>query len=184
MDSAREETRAVPATGVIVDSKHNRPLLLQRRRHRLTIENARKVLAPRETSFWKERSESVQKLPQKKLHKSVVVIIDILPFVKNYISDSGCKFGDTCLFRHTEADRQPSKKCNKRGGQGSVAVLTCPKIQSRRRNLFHGRADILEQTAPSRSPRARGKKIGRERVHRKESINCEPQEHDPCAPKI
>ena len=110
MDSAREETRAVPATGVIVDSKHNRPLLLQRRRHRLTIENARKVLAPRETSFWKERSESVQKLPQKKLHKSVVVIIDILPFVKNYKSDSGCKFGDTCLFRHTEADRQPSKK--------------------------------------------------------------------------
>ena len=46
MDSVQEETHAVPATGIVVDNKHNRPLLLQRRRHRLTEEDFRKVLAP------------------------------------------------------------------------------------------------------------------------------------------
>ena len=34
----------VSATEVIVDRKHNRPLLLQKRRHKLTEENPRKVL--------------------------------------------------------------------------------------------------------------------------------------------
>ena len=37
------------------------------------------------------------------------------------ISESGCKFGETCVFRHTEVDRQPSKKPKKSGGKGSVA---------------------------------------------------------------
>ena len=36
------------------------------------------------------------------------VIIGILP-CQNYVSDSGCKYGDECLIRHTEADGQPSK---------------------------------------------------------------------------
>ena len=33
------------------------------------------------------------------------------------ISVSGCKFGDQCLFRHTEADGEPSKKPKKSGGK-------------------------------------------------------------------
>ena len=32
------------------------------------------------------------------------------PVCQNYKSVSGCKFGDQCLFRHTEADGQPTKK--------------------------------------------------------------------------
>ena len=63
MDSVQEQTLAVLARGVIVDNKHNRILLLQRRRHSLTEEDLRAVLAPERKSFWKERSESVQKLP-------------------------------------------------------------------------------------------------------------------------
>ena len=39
---------------------------------------------------------------------------------QNYISVSGCKFGDQCQFRHTEADGRPSKK-SKKGDKGSVA---------------------------------------------------------------
>ena len=39
MDSVQEETLAVFATELIVDNEHNRPLLLQRRRHRLTEES-------------------------------------------------------------------------------------------------------------------------------------------------
>ena len=42
MDSVQEETLAVSATGVTVDNKHNRPLLLQRRRHRLMEEKPSK----------------------------------------------------------------------------------------------------------------------------------------------
>ena len=39
VDSVQEETLAVSATGMIVDNEHNRPLLLQRRRHRFTEED-------------------------------------------------------------------------------------------------------------------------------------------------
>ena len=45
LDSGQDEALAVSATEVIVDNKHNR-LLIHRRRHRLTEEDLRKVLAP------------------------------------------------------------------------------------------------------------------------------------------
>ena len=57
-------------------------------------------------SFRKKTSKIVQKLLQRKLHGSVVFFWHF-PVCQNYISESGCKFGDKCLFRHTEADRQP-----------------------------------------------------------------------------
>ena len=45
------------------------------------------------------------------------------PVCPNYKTKSGCEFGDKCLFRHTEADKQPNKKLKKSGRQGSVALL-------------------------------------------------------------
>ena len=51
------------------------------------------------------------------------VIIGILPFVKNYKSDAGCKFGEKCVFRHTEVDSQPSNKTKNSGGKGSFALF-------------------------------------------------------------
>ena len=41
----------------------------------------------------------------------------------NHKSEPGCLYGDKCHFRHTEAGRQPSKKSEKSGGKGSVALL-------------------------------------------------------------
>ena len=71
-DEIGQETLAVSATDPIVDNKHSRPLLLQKRRRRLTEENCRKVLVPGDKVFWKERPESVQKNPQRKVYGSVV----------------------------------------------------------------------------------------------------------------
>ena len=42
---------------------------------------------------------------------------------QNYKSETGCKFGRTCFFRHVEADEKPSKKSKKCGAKGSVALL-------------------------------------------------------------
>ena len=50
LDSGQDEALAVSATEVIVDNKHNR-LLIHRRRHRLTEEDLRKVLAPGDKVF-------------------------------------------------------------------------------------------------------------------------------------
>ena len=37
------------------------------------------------------------------------VIVGILPYVKITKTESGCKFGDKCLFGHIAVDSQPSK---------------------------------------------------------------------------
>ena len=57
MDSVQDETLAVSATGKVVDNRHNRPLLFQRSRHRLTEESLRKASAQRRKPLWKERSK-------------------------------------------------------------------------------------------------------------------------------
>ena len=61
----------------------------------------------RTRSFWKERPESVQKFPQRTVHGSGDHWHP--PACQKYISVLGCKFGDKCLFRHTEAG-SPVKK--------------------------------------------------------------------------
>ena len=70
-------------------------------------------------SFWNERSESVKNY-LKGTCTNPSYNYWHPPVCQNYVSDSGCKFGDKCLFRHTEPDRQPTKKS---GGKGSVALL-------------------------------------------------------------
>ena len=42
---------------------------------------------------------------------------------QNYISPSGCKFGEKSSFLHREADRQPNRRPKKGGGKGCVALL-------------------------------------------------------------
>ena len=37
------------------------------------------------------------------------------PECQNYKSESGCKFGDKCMFGHTEVEGQPNKKSQKSG---------------------------------------------------------------------
>ena len=45
------------------------------------------------------------------------------PVCQHYKTQSGCKFGETCVFWHKEIDNQPNKKPKKSGGKGSVAFL-------------------------------------------------------------
>ena len=105
----------------------------------------------------------MQKLPQKELVRIRHVKVGLLPHVKIYKSESGCKFGDKCLFRHTEADGLPIKRSKKSDGKGSVASLK-ESIQlgcvsqdtEHRRSLFFGKVDNSDQIAPSHSPRAHG----------------------------
>ena len=50
--------------------------------------------------------------------QSVKIRLVIIPHLPGcQISESGCKSGDTSLFRHTEADGQHSKKSKKSGGK-------------------------------------------------------------------
>ena len=110
MDSVQEETLAVLATVIIVDNKHNRPLLLQRRRHRLTEEDLRRALAPGEEVLLEGK---VRKRANVRNCTNLWCNCWHPPVCQNDMSESGCKFGDNCLFRHTEADRQPSKKVDR-----------------------------------------------------------------------
>ena len=81
------------------------------------------------------------------------------PVCLNYKSESGCKNGDKCRFRHVEADGEPSNKSKKRGVKGSDALLmesvVCLKILTRE-NLFYEEKENWDQITPPNSPRTPG----------------------------
>ena len=98
---------------------------------------------------------------------------------QNYKSETGCKFGRTCFFRHVEAEEKPSKKSKKGGAKGSVPALlkestqlgcvsqdSYPRMSILREEGKLGsnsRRQILQgHLAPN------NKKFGKERVHREE----------------
>ena len=98
------------------------------------------------------------------------------PECKNYKSESGCKFGAKCVFRHAEVDSQPDKKQKKNGGKDQLLHerslyhwVVCLQILIRE-NLFYGKLENWDRNTPSNSPRARGTKLkfGKERAHREE----------------
>ena len=88
-DSVQEETVAIFSTEVIVDNEHNRPLLLQERRHRLTEESPRKRV----------------KNLQRNLYQSVMSLLASSRTSKITSLNRDAK----SLFRHREADGQLSK---------------------------------------------------------------------------
>ena len=45
------------------------------------------------------------------------------PACQNHKSQTGCKHGNKCCFRHVEADEKPSKKSKNGGAKGTVALL-------------------------------------------------------------
>ena len=45
------------------------------------------------------------------------------PVCQNHKSETGCKYGRKCFFRHVDADEKPIKKSKKDGAKGSVALL-------------------------------------------------------------
>ena len=108
----------------------------------------------------------------------------------NCKSESGCKYGDKCRFRHVEADGQPSKKSKKRGVKGSVSLLKRStynwvvylKILIRE-NLFHVNQENWDRNTPSNTWHQI--KI-RERKGPSRGIiqKCAPHERSPCAPQF
>ena len=44
------------------------------------------------------------------------------PMCQNYKSEQGCIYGDTCHFRHVEAEGKPNKRSKKGGAKGAVAT--------------------------------------------------------------
>ena len=109
LDRVQGENLAASATERVVD-KHNRPLLLQRRRSRLTEEDLRQEKSPAERVLLERKVKERAKTEVVRIRRAT---IGILPYVKNYKSELGCKVGDKCLLRRIEADGWPSKKCKK-----------------------------------------------------------------------
>ena len=100
-------------------NEHNRPLLLRRRRHRLTEESLRKALALGEKSLWQERPESVHQVTTKELARIRRVILGILPYVKVTSLNRDANLATT-VCSDTEADGQPIKKSKKSGGKDQL----------------------------------------------------------------
>ena len=98
------------------------------------------------------------------------------PVCQNYMSVSGCKFGDKCLLRQTEADGQPSRKSKNSGGKGSVALLKesihlglrVQDTEPLKKTILRKSGKLGSKVHRLSSPRAHGttSKIGRKRVHR------------------
>ena len=45
------------------------------------------------------------------------------PVCQDYKSETGCRYGRKCFFRHVEAEEKPSKKSKKGGAKGSVWII-------------------------------------------------------------
>ena len=192
MDSVQEDSCTF-SHGNSRGNKHNRPLLLQGHRLRLTEEDLRQ-----------EKSQGERVLLERKVEKHTSSCKGNCtnplcnfwhpPVRQNYKSETGCNIGDKCLVRHTEADRHHSKKKSKKSG-GKIGRLTegakniwvvCPKRLSHWRSLFYRRAGKWDQIAPSNSPRARDHIKNRERKGPSQGVlqKCEPQERSSCAAKF
>ena len=74
------------------------------------------------------------------------------------------------IFRHVEADGQPSKKSKKGGAKDQLLYTNglCVSSFSSEKNLFYGKRENWDRITPSNSPRAHGttQNIGKESVYR------------------
>ena len=149
-------------TDAIRDEKDNHPLLHQKRRHRLTERCPQQVQAAEGES----PSGTRGRIPCRHFlgGKYTNPSCDFRhpPVCLSYRSESGCKDGDQCRFRHVEVDGQPSKRSKKSGVKGSVAYarslynrVVCLKILIRE-SLFCGKLENWDRVTPSNSPRAHG----------------------------
>ena len=62
------------------------------------------------------------KLHQWKLFESVMWFV-ASSRMQHHTTQSGCKFGEQCVFIHRKVGSQPNKKPKKTGGKGSVASM-------------------------------------------------------------
>ena len=109
----------------------------------------------------------------------------------NYKSESGCKCGDCCHFRHTEACGQPVKSKNS-GGKGSVALLTecsigmCSQDSFERKSILRENEKLKSNytTKFSKTTMCHAKIRETKGPSQRFIQKCEPQERVPWAPKF
>ena len=124
------------------DEKGNRPLPHQVRRPRLTAseKNAQKNQA---TGMKALQTKGAKFRADTENCNNPSCSCWHPPVCLNYKSETGCKFGNKCDFRHVEADKKPSRKSKKGGAKGPVALLKestqlcCVSQDSFRQNLFY-----------------------------------------------
>ena len=115
------------------------------------------------------------------------------PVCLNYKSESGCKYGDRCHFRHTEVDGQQSKKSKKGWWKRSVALLKesrqlecvsqyCLQKKSILREI--GKLGSNHAVKFSKSTMRHAKILERKGPSQGIAQNCVPQERIPWAPKF
>ena len=82
MDSVQEETLAVSATEIIVDSQHNQPRLLQKRRQKTTEEDLRKQTSQGEAVHPERESKDRARITLQGMVQIRHVTVGILAYVK------------------------------------------------------------------------------------------------------
>ena len=117
LDSLRRKTHVVSVmiehleTDAVRGKNDNRPLLHQKRRHRLTERFPQKVHAAEEKVLLDQEVRFRAEISLQE--SSRMRNLSHPPVCLNYKSESGCTCGDKCRFRNVEADGQPSKKSKK-----------------------------------------------------------------------
>ena len=109
-------------------------------------------------SVWEEISKTVQRLHQWRVHETCDFWRP--PECQHYKTQSGCKFGEKCVFRD-KVDSQPNKKQKKNGGKGSVALWKNSKqfvcvfqdVEPSKSKIYEGH-QILGTEAKRASPKS------------------------------
>ena len=103
------------------------------------------------------------------------------------MSESGCKNGDYCAFRHTEAGGKPTEKSTKSGGKGSVAMLKesihlgcVSQVYLPRKSIIWDRIAVKFSKGTWHHIKIRRRKGASRGIIQK----CNPHERSPCAPKF
>ena len=115
-DSVQRGLLQPSATEIVRGNMHNRPLLLQRHRLRLTEEDLRQEKVPRGESPSGKKGRKAFKSYCKGNCTNPLCNFWHPPVCQNYKSETGCNIGDTSLVRHTEAGKH-SKKSQNSGGK-------------------------------------------------------------------
>ena len=105
------------------DDKNNRLLQRLKRRHRLTGRYPPKVQAVKVKALLGREAEYHAQIFFEECIRIRHVTCGTLPCVTITGLNADARMVKICTFRHVEVDGQPSKKSQKSGGKGSVALL-------------------------------------------------------------
>ena len=150
-DSVQKEMLVVSATTTVcVEKKVNS--------HKMTEEDLRKEMPWRQQSIRKEISEKKCKNYLKGNCTDPSCDYWNPPECQHHKTEAGCKFDDKCVFKHTEIDKQPSKKVEEKWWKGLVSLskkslqLGCVSLKNLiRESQFHGKETHWDEIIPSLS---------------------------------